>query len=403
MNARHWAVGIAAATLLTGCMGNATNMAGLKDSTPLDAALAKMEPNRWVLLHRQSATDAVRFTRQRHGGSAFDSKRGRLILFGSDTHDKNPNRNPRTHEELDWKNNPFFFDMKTLAWSTPYPEDSWETYRVNEAGLPVAGIDAERPWAMHTFGALIYDPVRDEMVVCSWPGHMRPGRFTDVLAHVWDDVKKHPTWTYALKTGKWHALECDPVHFFPYAAAYDSDRNRIIGYGGVGIAELGGEPRTWTYIPEKSMFGWHNNAVYDSKNKALVVFGTNRNANDIVAYWPDSGKHVKMPTPGKRPPEDQHAPMCFDPESGLTVVVVDPRTPPEDGSKRTNQAETWLYDLSEDQWTQLPDASLPFPMGMNYNLEYDPVHKLCVLVADMPDASGQTETAVFALRVEARR
>jgi hypothetical protein len=246
--------------------------------TPLDAVLKSMEPNRWVLLHRQSEGDTVRFTRQRHGGSAFDAKRGRLILFGSDTHDKDPSRNPRTHDELDWKNNPFFFDMKTLAWSTPYPEDSWKTYRVNEAGLPVAGSEAERPWAMHTFGALICDPVRDELVVCSWPGHMMPGRFTDALEHVWSAVQRHPTWTYSLATGEWRPLDGKPVHFFPNAAAYDSDRGAIVGYGGHGIWELRGEPREWHRVDGKALFGWHNNAVYDSRHKALVVFGSNRNA-----------------------------------------------------------------------------------------------------------------------------
>ena len=31
-------------------------------------------------------------------------------------------------------------------------------------GLPVAGDDGDHPWAMHTFGAVVYDTARDEMV-----------------------------------------------------------------------------------------------------------------------------------------------------------------------------------------------------------------------------------------------
>ncbi len=373
------------------------------DRTPLDTILKNTEPNRWVLLHRQSEGDEVRFTRQRHGGSAFDCRRGRLILFGSDTHDKLPDPAPKTPDGVDWKNNPFFFDMKSLTWSTPYPEDDWTTYRANDDGLPVAGPDGRNPWAMHTFGALVYDTARDEMVVCSWPAHMRPGRFTDVLEPVWNDVQRHPTWIYSLATEVWRPLDGKPMHFFPYAAAYDSDRGVVIGYGGPGIWELRGEPRAWHRVDGKALFGWHNNAVYDSRHKALVVFGSNQNANDIVVYRPATGEHAMMPTPGLRPPKDQHAPMSFDPTVGRTVVVVDPRTPDDKGARRTGVAETWLYDMGADAWTPLPDATLPFPMGMNYNLEYDPVHRLNVLVADMPDESGQVETAVFALVIDLRK
>ena len=43
----------------------------------------------WLKVHQQQATDEIRFQRQRHSGSAWDSRRGRLLLFGSDTHGAN--------------------------------------------------------------------------------------------------------------------------------------------------------------------------------------------------------------------------------------------------------------------------------------------------------------------------
>jgi len=66
------------------------------------------------------------------------------------------------------------------------------------------------------------------------------------------------------------------------------------------------------------------------------------------------------------------------------------------------RAETWLYDLVGDAWTRVEEATLPFGVGMNYNLEFDPGHRLLLLVA-VP--SDEPLAAVWALRLgdEARR
>lgn len=68
--------------------------------------LVDLTPNHWVELHVQQPDDDVHFRRQGHGGSCFDTKRGRLILFGSDTHGKN------------WENSPLSFDPWNVTWST---------------------------------------------------------------------------------------------------------------------------------------------------------------------------------------------------------------------------------------------------------------------------------------------
>lgn len=353
---------------------------------PVNPRLRNLPANQWTPIHQQADGDKVRFKRQAHGGSCYDSLRCRIVLFGSDTHGQ------------DWTNSPLIFDLMTLTWSRVYEDDDPATYRaVGEEAIAVAGEAGDHPWATHTFGTVIYDPQRDEMVVCCWPEHLKPGRFTDAMKDVWDTVKKHPTWTYSFKTSKWTPLPGRPEHFFPYAAVYDSDRNVIVGYGGRGIWELGGEERTWTRIEQRPLTGYHNNAVYGSANKAIVVFGSQENSNDIVAYWPATREHRKMPTPGQRPPKDQHAPMCFDPEAKRVVVVVD-----EGGSAanpRQGKAQTWLYDLSADAWTPVLSASFPFGCGMNYNMHYDPRHKICVLVTEDYSTRGWPVT-VYALRID---
>ena len=355
-----------------------------KPQTNPNPRIAQAEPNRWLKLHEQSPSDELRFHRQEHGGSCMDTRRGRIVLFGSNTHGK------------DWSNSPLLFDLAECRWSRLYPDDDKSTYRVNAEGLPVAGVKGDHPWAMHTFGSVVYDPERDEMVVCSYPAHLAPGRFTNALKHVWSRVKRHPTWTFSFTRNEWRSLPCQAVHFFPYAAVWDSDRKVIVGYGD-GVWELGGEPRTWKKVFAKALCGWHNNAVYDSKHKAVLVFGSNENSNDLIVYRAETREHRKMPTPGLRPPKDQHTPMCFDPSTGRTVVLVDRLS--GDGSTDAGTTETWLYDLATDSWQQLRKAKLSFTCGMNYNFHYDPANKACLLVADVPSGSSRNVT-VFALNID---
>src|SRR5262245_45420581 len=50
----------------------------------INSALLDLVPQRWVEIHRQQPHDAVNFVRQMHAGSAFDTRRGRIVVFGSD-------------------------------------------------------------------------------------------------------------------------------------------------------------------------------------------------------------------------------------------------------------------------------------------------------------------------------
>ena len=374
---------VAAAMLIAlGAVARGDTAGGAKGRS-LNPRLLDLPAGKWTKIHQQTRHDAVRFKRQQHGGSAFDTRRGRMVLFGSNTHGK------------DWTNSPLFFDFARLEWQRLYRNDHLGTYRINKKGQPVAGPGGDRPWAMHTFGAVVYDSVRDEIVVSSFPGHMVPGRFTNVVAHLWRRITHQPTWTLSLKTNRWTPLAAKSVTFFPYATAFDSDRGVVIGYRTQGIFELGGKVRSWRRVTKKGGLGYHNNAVYDSGHKALVVFGSHRNSNAIVVYRPATGEHRAMPTPGPRPPRDQHAPMACHPGLARTVVLVDYVPRWAKNQPRYASTQTWLYDLGGDAWTQVKSATLTFKLGMNYNMAYDPGHKLLLLVAA---ARGQG-TTVWALRL----
>ena len=344
--------------------------------------LVEMPAGRWLLLHEQGSDDALTFKRQAHAGACFDSRRGRIVIFGSDTHGR------------DWSNSPLFFDVAAERWTRAYRDDPRSSYAVDERGLPVAGAHGRHPWAMHTFGALICDAARDELVVASMPQHMVPGRFSNSLEGLWERVGRHPTWTFDLQGREWSALDGEAVHFFAYCAAYAAERKTIYGYRPNGVFVLEGAPRRWRKVAEAGIFGWHTSCVWDEAEDALVVFGTNKNANDTVVYRPGSETALKMPTSGRRPPADQHNPMAYEPRLKCMVVLVD-RTPKKDGAKRAT-TETWLYDLAADRWRQLPSATLPFACGMNYMMVYDPRHEALLLVAE----GGQGRTAVWALKID---
>jgi hypothetical protein len=350
----------------------------------LNPDLLEIPVGNWIKMHQQRPSDKVTFKRQSHAGSAFDTRRGRIIIFGSDTHAK------------DWSNSPLFFDVLHLEWSRLYPDDDPSTYQVNSQGIPVAGVNGDHPWAMHTFGSAEYDPVGDALIVSSYPQHLAPGRFTDVLANVWPEIRQHPTWVLDLETKKWRPLAGRAVHFFPYATAYDRDRRVIIGYKSAGVFELDLQSRLWHQVKPKGLLGYGNNAIYDMHRRALIVFGSKERTNDIVVYKPATKQHLKMSTAGIRPPRSRYNPMAFHAGVAKTVVLVD--RAPDDKPNRDlakMQTETWLYDLGKDEWTQIKSATLPFGCGMNYNMEYDPAHDVLLLVANPPEEP----TAVWALRL----
>lgn len=340
-------------------------------------ALADLEPNKWVQVHEQKKGELT-FRRQPHGGSCFDTKRNRLVLFGSDTHGK------------DFANSPLFFSTTELKWSRAYDDDPRTSYDVTKDGLAVAGKGGAHPWATHTFGSVVYDSSRDEMIVPIFDDHLVPGRFTDSFKDLWPQIKRKPTWTYRRKTGEWAALPGDGVNCFPYCATYDSDRKVVVAVRPDGVHELGGEPRARKQVVKKGHFGWHTNCAYDAKHKAVVVFGSNENRDDVAAYFAKTAEYKLMPTAGPRPPKDQHNPMEFHPDLGKTVLLVKRA----EGDKKST--ETWLYDLGADSWERVTGAELPFACGMNYNLEFDPLHRVMLLVT----GGDGTPTRVWALRLK---
>jgi hypothetical protein len=91
--------------------------------------------------------------------------------------------------------------------------------------------------------------------------------------------------------------------------------------------------------------------------------------------------------------------MAFHERKGVVVVLIeqalDPALPPV---WRKGQTETWTYHPDADAWSRIDGATLPFACGMNYNLHYDPLHNVLLLVTDTAD--GFTSVWALKLRIQ---
>ena len=103
---------IAIAVVLACWRTTASHAQGPATRPAANPRLLNLPANQWVAIHQQKPGDAVRFKRQEHGGSCFDSRRCRVVLFGSNTHGE------------DWTNSPLIFDVVVGSWSRLYASRS---------------------------------------------------------------------------------------------------------------------------------------------------------------------------------------------------------------------------------------------------------------------------------------
>lgn len=345
-------------------------------SGSINPSYESLQANRWYKISQLAPDDAGYFERQYHAGSAYDSKRGRLILFGSDTHG------------TDWSNAIRTFDMAALKWDAFGGVSDPALYSVNQDGVPVAELGVTWPWAMHTFDAIDYDRSEDQLIVASYPEHLVPGRFGNWVKDVWGAIKVHPTWHYDFKTGQWSYNKKQPVSFFPYATAYDTKRKRLFGFRPDGVFEYS-KDRGWTKIAQKGINVYHTNAVYDAKYDVFVIFGTHKLSNSVFIYRPGDRLIQTMPTTGTRPPGTQASPFAYHPGMGKSVALIDNPKGDEEG------AQTWLYDVGNDAWERVEGADFPYRLGMNYNMQYDTVNNQLILIAH----SKNEPVSVWVLRL----
>ena len=325
--------------------------------------LRNLPANRWVMYHEERPGI---WSRQGHAGMAFDSRRGSLLIFGSDTHGEN------------WDNAVHEFRPSLKRWDTHYAATGPETYRADEAGRPVAGKDALLPWAMHTYDAVEYHPGLDALVVMSTTEH------TPAPAGV-SGLTQQPTWIYDLSTRRWSAFpnRGKPApSFFGGASAYDSRRQALIAYRGA-IWELDTTAGEWRRAAS-GHHQLHHTMVYAPGRGAAFVFGDYNPTNTIWSYRPgasigEAGSWEKHQPGGDACPPYSTVPVAYDVAEDVFVLVVNTVESGATPNGKTSSPSTYLYDPAADTYTKLPDANLA-PVGMNFMMAWDSRNRVVFLV-----------------------
>ncbi|WP_428356926.1 hypothetical protein [Methyloprofundus sp.] len=336
--------------------------------------LLELPANQWVKYHHADNGD---WWKKGHAGMAYDSKRGSLLIFGSDTHGK------------DWDNTVHEFSPAQRRW-VQHGENSPQTsYRVDAAGIPVSGIENTQPWAMHTYDGIEYDPVSDSLFAIAAPDHNPIGKTISPSG------KNNPIWKYALETQKWQALQSNATqksNFFAAATAFDTARKALmICSHGLWSLKSGTQTALKIFSSPDCL---HSSMAYDSWHKDLYLFGTYRPSNliwkldrDILTDEPV--EWLKLAPGGDSPPPFTTTPVAFDQQAGVFLFVADKP------GKDTNSASTFVYNPTKNQYYKLANVHLP-KVGMNFMMTWAQEYKVFFLVTGGWD-NGIT---VWALRLD---
>jgi hypothetical protein len=389
---------LAAALLLLGIVVWAVGRGGkdMEDLSLIDGRLVNVKlltlpANRWIRIAPR-LPDAIEkiplvwvrnlllpgpgWTRQGHAGLAFDTKRDSLLIFGSDSHG------------LNWDNSVHEFSTLTLDWTTHYPSSPKESYRVDETGVPIAGVSAVYPWAMHTFDNIVYAPVIDALVVTSKIDHTPPPTAEA------KKVRVNPTWIYHMDSHSWEPLQqAGAPSFFAAGSTYDADTASVWAYQYGQLWRLDLLQGAWKKIPTHppANLQMQFTMTTDTLRHQFVFFGDYSNSNTVWIYTPapdpdKEGKWEKRQPSGDACPKAQHFPVAFDSAQGVFLLV------PDEGPDRS---VTLVYSPDDNRYIRVPGGEMP-AHHMDYMMAYDPVQHVFLLVT----GDWKSPVTVWAFRLD---
>jgi hypothetical protein len=338
---------------------------------------------KWVRLPTGGAAAPKVF----HGGATIAPERNEVYFVGSDTH------HPTMLEQGE-SNAVYRLNLATLTWSQDYEQDPKSTYRI------VANNQAEtttgRPWAMHAFDAVEWDPTVERVVVISFPDHTRfaPEERFPIFEGDWFTKLEPSHWEYDPVNNKWLRLVPNAPRLFAAALTWDSRREQLIGFNGGGTYHFDRETNAWRSTGAATEAGWHFSIVYDSVADRVLSLGTNKGSDELFAYDPASPSWKPVDTRNKPLPANGAA-IAVDPKEGVMLYLANDH--PTHYHNPTGKAETFIYRSGDKSWERLKIDSPPL-YGMNYLMQYDPVRRVFLHFEKGPNSGGRIEAWVFRYR-----
>jgi len=298
-----------------------------------------------------------------HGGAAISPARGEVFFFGSDTH-------APTGLEQGESNSVWRLNLKTLTWSKDYEQDAKSTYRILPDSQTVT--TSGRPWAMHTFDAVEYDPSVGRMVVVGFPKHARfaPEERFPMFSGGWFGSLKPSHWEYDPDTKNWTLLyQADAPDLFAMAMTWDSAGRELIATDGARTWHFDRRQGKWVAYDAASVPGYHLSMVYDNFDGRVLLLGRNGGSDTLFAYDPDRHQWSKVEVEGSALPANGAA-IAYDTRNNVMLYLANDYE--NQYNNPTGKAVTFIYHSREKKWNRL-DIESPELYGMNYLMQYDPV------------------------------
>jgi len=322
-----------------------------------------------------------------HGGAAIAPDRDLVFFFGSDTH--SPTELENGESNALWR-----LDLNTLEWQQDYPQDPMTSYRLLSNGQCVT--DSGRPWAMHTFDAVEYDPESRKIVVISYPVHtrFRPEERFPQFEGDWFQHLAPSHWEYDPDSKVWSLLETGPPNLFAKALAWDSKRHIMIGHDGARTYHFRREEGSWQFFnAPSSSAGYHLTMIHNNFSGKMLLLGRNGGSDILYSYDPDQHLWDDVLVQGSTLPANGST-MAFDTVNEVVLYLANQHD--NQYHNPTGKAATFLFFCKERRWERL-DLPSPDLYGMNYLMQYDPVRKVVLHFEKTKDSGDRI--VVWAFRI----
>jgi len=338
---------------------------------------------KWVVLPTRGKSGPKVF----HGGAALAIERGQVFFFGSDTH--HPTELEKGESNSVWR-----LDLNTLTWTRDYAQDAKSTYRILPDSQTVT--TTGRPWAMHTFDAVEYDPSVGKVVVVSFPKHTRfnPEKRFPFFKGEWFKTLKPSHWEYDPDTRTWTRLETDPPDLFAKALTWDSDRGEMIAHDGVRTYHFRCAEGKWRSYDAATVNGYHLSMVYDTWARAALLFGCNNGSDTLFTYDPDKHLWSRVKVKGSTMPANGAA-IAYDTRNHVMLYLANDYH--NQYNNPTGKAVTFIYHSRRQEWSRL-EVDSPELYGMNYLMQYDPVRSVFLHFEKSRDSGDYIRAWAFRYR-----